>query len=143
MAHDEPNNVSLQDTSPTALSTKTPSVAIMVPTTNFEVVDPITTMKEYMRSLSTSKLKSQSIEALTSTCYGIVVNPLFDDLRRIQEKHGGSILEALTKMPELKQQFFDLIDEIIENQEGLCSQRKQEFDNLLHFLLKSFRLTLT
>lgn len=100
MAQDEPSNVSLneelstpfvpqQQITTTNPSTRTPLVSIMVlvPTTDLAVVDPITAMKEYLRSLSTLKLKSQSIEAATSTGFEIVVSLFYDNLIRMLDQH--------------------------------------------------------
>lgn len=81
----------------------TPSVTIMVPTTDLIVTDPITTMKECFLSYYTQQVKSQDIEALTSIGFAILVNPLYDDLRKMLNQHGGDILEAFTNISNLKQ----------------------------------------
>lgn len=116
-----------QQVTPTNPSTGFPSVAIMVPTTDLVITDPISTMIEYMLSFYTPQVKSQDIDTSTLTRAEVVGNPLYDNLSEMLNQHGDDMLEALTKIPDLKQRFPDLIDEVIEREAGLSVRRKQEF----------------
>lgn len=87
--------------------------------------DTVVVLQEYPLSFSASKPKSWSQEDATSRGSRIAV-PFFDNLERILEQHVGDILEAVTKIPGLKERLRDFLSEISKHQDGFPFSRRLE-----------------
>lgn len=109
---------------------ETSMVAVMVPTTDLVVTNPLAIMKEYLHSYSVTQAGIPSFEASTFVAPNTLKNSLYDNLR-----------EKLKSWPwcfwSFKQKISSLIDETADLDEHLSSQRKCEFRELAPLLVQA------
>lgn len=88
MVQDEPDATNVNEGTSTPLaaleapSIDTPSWAVVVPTIDLAIVDPIATLRKYMLSLSTSRSKSRIASTLASTGSEANAMPFFEELKK-------------------------------------------------------------
>lgn len=113
-------------------STPTPTVAVVVPTTDLMVADPVAALREFMLSFSSSKSQVERNPPSTAPSYDVA--PFFEELKRILHQHGCNIFEVLNKLPEVKRRIFELVKLISEHQEHLAIQQRHQFQELAPLL---------